>query len=298
MALLIPGFAEAFWESIYFLFQIEATNLNLPVPWPWRVDFASVSSRSAIRQVLLGLFFIGILVFGVLSVLWVFWRKSQNRPVSPALAAASFLALPYAHYAFSRADAPHLSFGIYPFLIGCLVFLAAQPAKVKWRLALLLCVLSLEVAHGYHPGWYCLKKDRCVDIEISGSRVAVNRSTAENVLLLRHFADEFAPAGRNFLAIPHWPGAYPLLERKSPTWEIYALFPRPPAFEQAEIERIKAARPGFVFVLDHALDGRDDLRFKNTHPLTHQYILENYQRLAVSPNPAYHIYKPKGEFRP
>ena len=75
-------------------------------------------------------------------------------------------------------------------------------------------------------------------------------------------------------------------------WEIYAIFPRSEGFQRMEIERIKAANPGFVLIFDFPLDGRDELRFRNTHPLIHQYILDNFELLPDSPNPAYQIYKP------
>ena len=75
MALTIPGFAMAFWESILFLFEARATNLPLPIPWPWRVAFGSASIIEAIQGVLVGLFFIGAVVFGMLSVAWVVWQK-------------------------------------------------------------------------------------------------------------------------------------------------------------------------------------------------------------------------------
>jgi hypothetical protein len=94
------------------------------------------------------------------------------------------------------------------------------------------------------------------------------------------------------MAAPFWPGAYPLLERKSPTWEIYAIFPRTGGFEQLEIERIKATTPGFILIFDYPLDGREALRFRNSHPLIHQYIQDNFELLPNSPNPAYQIYKP------
>ncbi len=74
-------------------------------------------------------------------------------------------------------------------------------------------------------------------------------------------------------------------------WEIYALFPRTEAFEKKEIERIKASDPGFAFIFDLSLDGREELRFKNTHPLTYWFIVENFDRLDLTQNPAYQVFK-------
>jgi hypothetical protein len=132
-----------------------------------------------------------------------------------------------------------------------------------------------------------------VNIEISGSNMLLRPDTASDVRLLRKLANQYARDGQSFIATPYWPGAYALLERKSPMWDIYALYPRSQSFEQAEIERIKVADPGFALVFDFPMDGRDDLRFKNTHPLTHQYILDHFDKIHASPNPAYQIYKAK-----
>ena len=293
MTLLIPGFAIAFWESITFLFEVKTTNLPLPIPWPWQVSFASVPLGEAIRDVLVGLFFIAILVFGVLSIIWVVWQKFRNKHVSPVLVAASFLALPYAHYAYSRADVGHLAHGIFPLLIGCLVLMATQPDKIKWSLEIMLCGASRWVMHVFHPGWQCYDSKQCVNVEISGDNLLVDSSTAQDVGLLRKLADQYAPNGQSIIATPFWPGAYAMLERKSPMSDIYALFSRSQVFEQAEIERIKLVSPSFALVLDFPLDGRDELRFRNTHPLIYQYILDHFERLPDSPNPAYQIYRAK-----
>lgn len=117
--------------------------------------------------------------------------------------------------------------------------------------------------------------------------------TANDVSLIRGLVAQYAPNGQSFIATPFWPGAYALLEAKSPIWEIYALFPRSEAFENKEIERIKASKPAFAFILDLPLDGRDELRFKNTHPLTHEFIFNNFDAVSHSENPAYQIYKAK-----
>jgi hypothetical protein len=293
MALLIPGFAMVFWDGIRLQFEIKATSIPLPVPWPWRVDFATLSLGRAIREVLVGLFYIAIVFFGVLSIIWIVFRKLRNRQVSPVLVAAAFMALPYAHHAYSRAAITQLPVGIFPLLIGCLVILATQSAKVKWSLALILCTASLYATYKTFPAWACRASKPCVNIEISGSNMLLRPDTASDVRLLRKLANQYARDGQSFIATPFWPGAYALLERKSPMWDIYALYPRSQSFEQAEIERIKAADPGFALVFDFPMDGRDDLRFKNTHPLTHRYILDHFDKIHASPNPAYQIYKAK-----
>lgn len=295
MWLLMPGFGVAFWESVRFLFEYKATNLPLPIPWPWTVNFSIASFGDAARGALIGLFFIGTLIFAGLSVAWVVYRKFKNEAESPVLVASAFLALPYAHYAFSRADIGHLAQGVFPMLVGSLALLSLCSARLKWTLALVLCGSSLWVMHVFQPGWYCLTSKQCVSVEISGSQLKVDPGTANDIALLRTLAEEFAPNGRSFVATPFWPGAYALLERRSPMWEIYALFPRSAAFENREIERIKASNPGFVFVLDLPLDGREELRSRNTHPLTHQFILENFDPVEASQDPAYQIFKAHGE---
>jgi hypothetical protein len=292
MALLVPGFAIAFWESLRFLFELKTTNIPLPVPWPWRVNFSAMPLEDTIRGLLIGFFFIATIVFGTLSIAWAVLQKLQKKQISPALVAASFLALPYAYFAYSRADVGHLAQGIFPLLIGCLVLLATQPAKIKWPLSLILCTSSLWLMHVFHPGWQCHASKQWVNIEISGSNLVVDPDTANDYIFIRRLVDQYAPDGRSFIITPFWPGAYALLERKSPIWEIYALFPRSETFQKAEIERIKAAKPGFALVIDLSLDGRDELRFQNTHPLIYQYILDHFDRVPYS-HPVYQIYKAK-----
>jgi len=292
MALLMPGFASAFWESIRFIFEIKATNLPLPVPWPWHTHMASASMGEAIRHVLIGLFFMAILAFSALSICWMFWQgKYQEKPVPAEMAAASFLSLPYAQYAFSRADVNHLAQGIFPFLIGCLVFASLRSPKVKWPFAASLAAASLWVMFVLQPEWLCRNGQQCVHVEISGNNLEVSRETASDITLLRRLANEYASNGQSFITAPFWPGAYALLDRKAPMWEIYPIFPRPPSFQQAELKRIKASRPAFAVILNWPLDGHDSLRFQNTHPLIYQYIHSNFERIPDPAYPSYEIFK-------
>lgn len=294
MLLLIPGFASAYWEGIRFLFEIKATNIGLPVPWPWRADFSGPVA-TIVRDVMLGVFFIATLVLGIVALIWVVWSRWQRKPVVPAFAASAFLALPYAHYAFSRADFYHLAFGIFPLLVGCFALALAKPgARTRWGVVGALLAASVLTMYGYHAGWQCRSAERCVDVEVSTSRMRVDPATAKEVDVLRRIARQYAAGGRNFVAAPLWPGAYALLDQKSPVWEIYALFPRPAAFEEVEIARIKAADPGFALIYDLALDGDEQLRFKNSHPLTYRYFADNFQRVPNPLKPELELFVAKG----
>ena len=265
----------------------------MPVPWPWTVNFAAIPFGESVRGVLVGLFFMGLLAFGGLAVLWVVLQKFRGKPVPPALVAAAFLALPYAHFAFSRARVAHLAQGIFPFLVGCLVLLSNKEARIKWPLALGLCVASLWVMHVFHPGWQCRASKHCQNVEIAGRNLLVDSRTASDIALLRRLATKYTPNGQAFLVAPFWPGAYPLLERKSPMWSAYPIWPRTINVQQKEIDRIQATKLGFALIIDLPLDGREELRFKNTNPLIYRYIVDNFDRVSDSPNPAYQIYKAK-----
>ncbi|PRC93559.1 hypothetical protein [Solimicrobium silvestre] len=293
MIVFVPGFALAFLDSIRFLFEIKATNLPLPIPWPWLIQFNTLPFNESIRGFLVGIIFIGVLVFGVLSIAWVFLGKIKNKQIPSAFVATSFLALPYAQFAYSRADVSHLAQGIFPFLIGGLVLLSSQPSKIKWSITIMFCIGSVWILLAYQPDWQCIENKQCVEIKISNNKLEVDPSTANDVALLRKLVNQYAPNNESFIAAPFWPGAYALLDRKSPMWEIYALFPRSQAFEQTEIERIKKTNPRFAIVLDIPLDGHNELRFKNTHPLIHQYIVDNFDLIPNSLNQTYQIYKSK-----
>ncbi len=293
MFFFVPGFANAFWESILFLFEVKTTNLPLPIPWPWRVDFSAVDGVVLLRQILIGLFFVLLPVFAIFSVGWIFWQRLSDKGIHPVVTAAAFMALPYSHYAYSRADVSHLAQGIFPTLIGFLVYIASLPNRTQWSIIAVLVVSSFLVVYPYHPGWQCRYNMQCEEILISNTKLQAGSSVAGDIELLRRLSEKYTPNGESFLATPFWPGAYALLERKSPVWEIYALFPRSATFENKEIERIKAAAPRFVVIFDLALDQRDELRFKNTHPLTFQYIQKHFERTADFTETPYLIYTSK-----
>lgn len=289
MLAIVPRFPAAFLDSIRLLFRTGV--LPLPIPWPWNVHFDQNHQFETVRSVLLGGMFVAIVVFGVLSILWVIGQKRQQKQVSSVLVASAFLALPYAHYAYSRADTLHLAMGIIPFVTGCVALLANQGQATKWGFFLLLCAGSMVVMTPLHPGWLCYSSQQCVESDVGGDRLKTHPNIPIEVGMLRELSDRFAPKERSFIVVPFWPGAYAVMRKKSPMWGIYLILPRSESFERSEIERIESANPGFVVIIDVPLDGREELRFSNTNPKIERYIRENFEFLGgVTPDPGYKLY--------
>jgi len=291
---LVPGFTSAFIESIRFLFEVKATNLPLPVPWPWLVQVSGVPLADALHGITIGLFFLAITAFACLSVIYVLICRWRRQSVSPLVVACAFCSVPYAHYAFSRADPWHLAQGIFPTLIGLLAIAATLRASRRLAICIPLCALSVLAATPMHPGWQCLGHDRCSGLTMGSDTLLVDKQTAGDIHLLRRLRHDFAPEGQSFFVTPLQPGAYAVLEAKAPTWEIYTAWPRTERFQSDEIARLSAAKPGFLLISDAALDGREELRYRVTHPLIDRYVRDNYLLVdGYTQDPNYRIYRAK-----
>ncbi|MEA2695630.1 MAG: hypothetical protein QOJ16_5017, partial [Acidobacteriota bacterium] len=143
MLAFVPGFFGAYVDSIRFFFEQGRTNFPIPIPWPWRVDFADQTVTEAARELASGVGFLlfPLFVAGV-ALLVVRTRRAELRSRA-LLIGSGAVALVYMHYAFSRADLVHLAPSIHPLLLG----LAAVPALLagRRRLAVVSAALGMGV---------------------------------------------------------------------------------------------------------------------------------------------------------
>ena len=291
MILFVDNFANAFWYSIRFLFEINTTNAAVQIPWPWLVDFSSTPVNIAVRKFLTGILFLSVVMFSLTSLWLLISKKYQHKKPSPVFLAAMALCLPYLHHALSRADINHLAQSIFPFIIVTFIYINNKPAKIKWGVAFLLFTTSLFIMVQYHPGFVCSKPSICKTITISKSKVIVHRNIANKIKLISDLVKKYSPKNHNFLITPYWAGAYALYETKSPAWNIYAVFPRKKIFQLKEVKRIKNASPDFVLLLKTPIDNNTKWLFKNIRPLTYRYITNNFVLSKNEPpNSEYEVY--------
>ena len=121
------------------------------------------------------------------------------------------------------------------------------------------------------PGW--------VTMDVGGDRLLVPPNMAKRLRVVAARLEGRAPGSGDVLVAPHWVTMYAVHRLRSPVWEIYGLFPRGPRFEAAEIARMEAAGVDLAIIQTHALDGRDALLYRNTHPLTWRWLQRRFRRV-------------------
>lgn len=287
MFILIPDFFEKFMHSILFLFRIKGTNLPLPVPWPWTVNFSQMNIIASVNSIFSGTFFLLLPVFYITSGVYLLKSKRNLIVRNTAFVASIFVGICYMHYVFSRADIAHLSQGIHPFLIGLLSFpflLNYKFKKVFFR-ALLAVVLIMSLFSVGMVQPYFQKANASqgmfVKMEVLDDKIWEHRCTADLINCVKKINEQHVLPGEELLIAPSWPGFYPILQRKSPLWDIYFLFPETRERQIQMISNLREKNVNWVISGDIARDGRDDLRFRNTHKIVWHHFNNDFTPIKV-----------------
>src|SRR3990172_1357295 len=91
MVLFIPGFFDSFVDSVLFLFEQGTTNLPLPVPWPWKVDYPGTLTLNFLRALFLGIWFLVMPIFYLSVFLSIPFANKDNVGQRALLVASSFV---------------------------------------------------------------------------------------------------------------------------------------------------------------------------------------------------------------
>jgi hypothetical protein len=94
---------------------------------------------------------------------------------------------------------------------------------------------------------------------------------------LRQFTAANIGPQEGLLIAPSAPGLYSILDRISPLWEIYFLFPAPKGRPEEMIRSLTNKNVNWEIVSDLPTDERDDLRFSATHSLVWKYLRQNFR---------------------
>lgn len=291
MFALVPGLFPAVVGEIKAMFQYGATNIFVDVPWPWRVSYAAFvwDPLDSLFRLLVGTMFVAMPIFYLFGVIWLLRKPRETVKQHSIFAASVCVGILYMHYVFSRADLPHLVMGIFPFLTGVL---AMPVPRVKYerlaRPALVVGLLGMSVATvGYSDAMasHHVRKLRGIEefvpVTIHDDTIWVSPDLAQVIRSVQKISADVVRPGETLLVAPHWPGLYPILGRESPTREVYFLFPATAEQQENMMRKLEQQNTNWVILGDVPLDGRDDLRFRSTHPLLWKHFQTDFEEVGV-----------------
>jgi hypothetical protein len=280
MFLFVPGYFREFLNIIVLIHQ-QGTNLGMPVRWPWLIS-AKAASFSALFAFAQSYCFVAFPIFFLFAAVRI-WQLGRDRLHSqPVLLAAACVTLPYTHYVFSRPDIVHLAHAGPVLALGLMALAFALPgkwARVGWLTLPVLLAASLCAnfpQYGISMELFAAPRS-LFRVEVAGQRMVVPLYRAAVLMNARALATELARPDEPILFLPNLPGLYPFIGRRSPTRQMYFIFPATPEEDRALAAEIEAAGVRWVMIHDYPLDNREDLRFRNTHPLTFEYLRKNFR---------------------
>lgn len=276
MMLWVPDFNQVFIESIRALLRSSETNISLPIPWPWNFERRELGWLTWGLRIATGLGFIMILLVPVLAMAALASRRLADfSPAQRLLLAAAMTGIPYAHYAYARADLVHLALAIFPLLLAILALGSWVRAPLLAGIGLL--ALSAWTLSDSQPLLARqLWQHKFEQVSVGEQSIFTAPSEAQQLAAANAALARYPQAAGSFLAMPNMPSVNAIHKAKIPIWEIYALFSRGADFEQQEIARLIATLPQLILISNHALDGREEFRYRNLHPLIYAWIQKNY----------------------
>lgn len=275
---LTPGLLAAYTEHMVLGFLARDTaNIPLPIPWPWLVTFET--PIDGIRSLLIGLWFVVLLVLPVVMLVLLGWRAYLRHTIHPFAQACFVYAVPSIAYAYSRADLVHLAQGGFPLILGIMVWVFTERPTWFWPTIGILVVSSALIFVQVQPRLQCRQITDCRATQVGPDILSVPNQTADEISLLIQMRNDFVANDETLLIAPFWPGAYAMLGLKAPVWDIYAIWPRNDALQQREIQRIAAATPRAVIIMNKGMDDQSALRYSLSHRLVYTYLLETYDQI-------------------
>jgi hypothetical protein len=306
MLAFVPGFLDSFVDSLRLYLDRGATNIALPIPWPWSAYLGPLTPPNYAALPLhvrwpwmfyrfAWLLFPAFCVFGILLAL----RTHADDLARRALPIASAcVGLPYLHHAFSRADILHLAPTLPPLLLG----LAGLPAvfgaeRRVWLRAVVVVALASAFYAGarFHPFYaYRVSPGRALfaPTSVAGDTLLVEKRVARLVEAVRRVHASRVSAHESLLILPRAPGLYAILGVRSPIWELYASTRPTEKVVRDLIPSLELRRVNWVLLADVAVDDREDLKLRHTHPEVWDYLATRFEPVEEPGLPApYRLYR-------
>ncbi len=279
----VSGFAAAMWRRrVTDVVQRGSTNLPLPFPVPWRSAPRQIGNVAGpAGSLILGWMFLliplaalsvtALALFGPLE--WV-----DDHPVEIAAGLTTVVAW---HHVMSRADLSHLATVVPVPIIGFLAALDSGVIASSVGAGVVIAISIIVVVPRHHRMQRHRRPSDFVRHRIGPrSSLWFRRGDAAQLDAVSRLLTETDPESP-ILAIPMSLWLLPFVGRRSAVYETFCVYPASVEAQRRMIAEIEVTRPPLAIVGVGGLDGRDDLRFPQTHPDVWAHIEAAYEAIDV-----------------
>lgn len=274
MLATIDGLWTPFIDSILFVTKWQVP-LSLPLPW----ELAGLKPTDAAQKIASSALLYGTPVLYAVSLK----RHRGNVVILGSIAAG----IPYLHEAYSRADFGHVAQGVLPAVL-LLPIVAQQGGKLAKGVAIGFAAIALIAWLPQEPRLQFWRLEHLYPgatamVDINGHDYTVTAVQAQTIERVRAVYQTCGSHQKKFLAMPYYPGIYPILHAQAPIWDAYMVWPRDDAFQQQQIARIEAASTNLVLLNRDAMvdaGGGTMRKLDNTNKLLLDYVDTHFTRLG------------------
>jgi len=293
MLLFVPGFAEAFWQSILILLKLGA-NIPHPWPWPWEYQWSGLDTLGWVENVGQAFWFLMPFVVFPIGIVTLLLTKPETFHRRALFLAGSILGMLYMHHASVRSDPAHIAQSIDPLLLA----VVGVPAAFAWRLGkarflvwglvTLFTFGSTSANHQLLSRRRFQERPRLVEHVLAGDTIRIAPGLAAYYTKLEKTVREHVPEGERMFFAPSRPAFYAIFDKISPTWWIYFFVPDLAAETQNRIVG-NLAQVDWILLVDVEIANQERFRFKNTSRFVWDYLRHQFQRVATPELPPDHL---------
>jgi hypothetical protein len=296
MIVLIPGFADAFRESI--LFRLRQDNLNIPRPvvWPWQISLTGAALTNTLPRLAVSFVYIVMPVFFVTALIGGFLTRHRNsfENGKALLIASASMGIFYMHQAFGRADLAHLGQSIHPFVLGLTALPFAFQHRYKRPIIvgvggfLLAITVSCWVLDS--PLLRLLHNpDNYRPYPLQGQTLMLQTGQIAYLEAVQDVVDEYMLPDEAILLIPYESGLYPIIEQPSPIYDTYLLWKATKAEQELAVQQLEEKNVQWIIFRERPVDNLEDKHLAVIYDRLWNYIQMNYEPVSMAELPETHV---------
>lgn len=285
-------FMLVFIPGLYAFLTHQLSNIglgwftpSLPIPWLWTLEYSGEPLLEFLSMLSRNVFFTIAPLFYLAFVIHILLLKQGEIAAKRLLIASIFIGIPYLHYSHLRPDAFYIGMGIQPLLVGIVsipfVYNINRKRAVSSALIFFLLLLSIFGAGYEHP---FVKKalahdDAFISTEVAGDIIWMRKDMALLLNNIKRIVSQRVGTDEEIVILPHWPTAYGVLQRKSPVWDIIAMFPATVENQNIMINTMESEKVNWAILCDFRLFSKEEFRFKYARKVVWQYFQDNFEEV-------------------